>query len=51
MKKKFNQIGGSWGIIFPKAILELINVNPVKDEVDIKVVDDKLIITKYKEEN
>lgn len=50
MKKKFNQIGGSWGIIFPKAILELINVNPVLDEVDLKVVDDKIIITKFKED-
>ncbi len=50
MRKKFTQIGNSWGLIFSKTILELLNVNPVKDEVDIKVVDDKLIITKYKEE-
>lgn len=51
MKRKFNQIGGSWGVIFPKAILELLNVNPVIDELDMKVVEDKLIITKSKEEN
>lgn len=50
MRKKFTQIGNSWGLIFPKPILELLNVNPVLNEVDITVIEDKLIITKSKEE-
>lgn len=50
MHKKLRQMGCSWGLIIPKAILELINVNPVLDEVDLKVVDDKIIITKFKED-
>ena len=50
MSKKFTQIGNSWGIIFPKPILELLNINPTLHEVDLKVVDDKIIITKHKEE-
>lgn len=51
MHKKLSQIGSSWGLIMPKVILELIKVNPVKDEVEIVVVEDEIRIKKYKEEN
>lgn len=50
MHKKFTQIGNSWGLIFSKTILELLNINPVLDKAELKVVDDKIIISKYKEE-
>lgn len=48
MHKKLNQIGSSWGLIIPKALIELLKINPVIDEVEIKVVDDEIRIKKYK---
>ncbi len=48
MHKKLRQHGTSWGIIIPKAILELLNVNPVLDEVELVVENDELKIRKYK---
>ena len=51
MRKKFQQIGNSFGIIFPKAILELLNINPVLDEAEIKVVDNEIRIKKAEPEN
>lgn len=50
MHKKLRQMGSSWGFIIPKALLEIIKVNPVLDEIEVKIVDDKIIITKFKEE-
>lgn len=50
MRKKFQQIGNSFGIIFPKAILELLNINPVLDEAEIKVVDNEIRIKKAEPE-
>ncbi len=50
MHKKLSQIGSSWGIILPKVLIELIKVNPVKDEIEITVVGDEIRIKKYKEE-
>lgn len=37
MHKKLRQLGTSWGIILPKPILELLNINPVLDEVELVV--------------
>ena len=34
--KKLRNIGNSWGVIIPKAILEGLNINPVRDEVSIE---------------
>ncbi len=48
MHKKLRSLGTSWGIIIPKAILELLNVNPVLDEVELVVENDELKIRKYK---
>ena len=48
MHKKLRSLGTSWGIIIPKAILELLNVNPVLDEVEFVVENDELKIRKYK---
>ncbi len=50
MHKKLRQQGTSWGLIIPKAILELLKVNPVLDEVELIVENNELKIRKYKEE-
>ncbi len=50
MHKKLREMGNSWGFVIPKALLELMNVNPVLDEIEIKVVDKTLVLSKYKEE-
>ena len=36
MKKKFTKIGNSWSILFTKTMLELLEVNPEKDTVEIE---------------
>lgn len=48
MIRKIIQIGNSWGVIIPLAILELIKVNPVKDKVEFTVERDCIIIKKVK---
>lgn len=46
MIKKIIQIGNSWGVILPQAILSLLKINPVTDKLEFSVENDKLIITK-----
>lgn len=48
MIKKIIQIGNSWGVILPSAILSLLKVNPVKDKLEFQFEGDKLIIKKAK---
>ena len=50
MHKKLRQHCTSWGIIIPKPILELLNINPVLDEVELVVENNELKIKKYKPE-
>ena len=50
MHKKLRSLGTSWGIIIPKAILELLKINPVLDEVELIVENDELKIRKYRGE-
>ncbi|MBR6297686.1 MAG: hypothetical protein IKR34_00415 [Candidatus Gastranaerophilales bacterium] len=47
MKKKFTKIGNSWAILFTKTMLELLEVNPEKEQVEIEF--DKNVITIKKE--
>lgn len=35
--KKLRQIGNSWGIIIPKNILEMMNINPVLDYIEVEL--------------
>ncbi|MBE7713639.1 MAG: AbrB/MazE/SpoVT family DNA-binding domain-containing protein [Cyanobacteria bacterium SIG26] len=49
--KKFRNVGNSWGLIIPKAVLDMANFNPVKDEVSIEVENGKLIIKKHTNTN
>ena len=48
MHKKLRTLGTSWGLIIPKAILELLKINPVIDEVELIVENDEFRIRKYK---
>ncbi len=47
MKKKFTKIGNSWAILFTKTMLELLEVNPEQEQVEIEF--DKNVITIKKE--
>ena len=46
MLKKLTQIGCSWCVIIPKAILDLLNINPVRDKVEFDVRDKEIVIRK-----
>ena len=47
LERKFIKIGkNSWGIIFPKVILELLKINGETDCISLKVKKQKLIIEK-----
>ena len=35
IEKKLRNIGNSWGVIIPKAIIEGLGINPVLDKVEI----------------
>ena len=44
--KKLVQIGGSWGIVIPKAIIEGLGINPVLDKVELYLKDNEIRIRK-----
>lgn len=46
MEKKLRQIGASYGVIIPKAILDLLQVDPKHNLVKMQVKGEELIITK-----
>lgn len=48
--KKLREIGNSWGMVIPKAILEGLRINPVLDEVSLHIENDSIVIKKYKKE-
>ena len=37
MKKKLYRSGNAWALLIQKAILELLNINPKVDEVELEV--------------
>lgn len=43
-------MGSSWGIIIPKALIEIMKMNPVLDEIEIIVEKDEIRLRKYKGE-
>lgn len=47
MIKKLVQTGNSWGIVIPKAILDLLGINPVLDKVDFEIRDNEIVIKKH----
>lgn len=46
--KKLRQLGNSWGVVIPKAILEALNINPVIYEISISIENNSIKIDKYK---
>ncbi len=50
LKKNISKIGNSWGVIIPRAIFELVNINPIRDEVSIEVEADTIKIKKVKKD-
>ncbi len=46
IEKKFRNIGNSWGVIIPKAIIEGLGINPVLDKVEIYIKDNEIRIRK-----
>ena len=49
MHRKFITIGNSWGILFTKTMLQMLDVNPETDQVEIEF--DKKKLTMEKSEN
>ena len=47
MKKKFTQIGNSWAMLFTKTMLEMLDVNPEQEQVEIEF--DKKVLRMEKE--
>ena len=47
MKKKFIKIGNSWAMLFTKTMLQMLDVNPEKEQVEIEF--DKKVLTMQKE--
>ena len=50
IKKKLAQIGNSWGIVIPKAVLDMNDINPILDEVELYMQDNEIRIRKVKKD-
>ena len=48
MKKKFTKIGNSWAILITKTMLEMLDIKPEEDQVDIEFEKKALKIKKAK---
>lgn len=46
MKKKLSRSGSGWALFMPKTLLELIDVNPEEDMLEVKVENNVVKITK-----
>ena len=46
IEKKLVQIGGSWGVVIPKLILDGLDINPATDNVELYLKDDEVRIRK-----
>lgn len=46
MRKKLYQSGNAWGLLIQKAILQLLDINPEVDEVELEVENKVLKVKK-----
>ncbi len=46
MKKKLYQSGNAWALLIQKAILQLLDINPEEDEVELEVENKVLKVKK-----
>jgi antitoxin component of MazEF toxin-antitoxin module len=51
MKRKLSRSGSGWALFMPKTLLELIDVNPETDLLEVKVENDIVKITKAENEH
>ena len=50
MKKKLYKSGNAWALLIQKVILQLLDINPETDELEIEVENKTLKVTKAKKE-
>lgn len=50
MKKKMYRSGNAWALLIQKAILELLDIDPETDEVELEVENKVLKVKKAKKE-
>lgn len=48
MKRKLSKSGNGWSVFLPKVILELLELSPEVDEIEMEVESKVLKITKHK---
>jgi len=46
MKRKFTKIGNSWAMLFTKTMLQMLEVDPEKEQVEIEFDRKRLIMEK-----
>ena len=46
MKRKFTKIGNSWAMLFTKTMLEMLDINPEEDEVELEIENKVLKVKK-----
>ncbi len=51
IEKKLVQIGGSWGVVIPKIILDGLDINPTLDKVELLIKDNEVRIRKSAKTN
>ena len=50
MKKKLSKSGNGWSLFMPKTIIELLDINPEQDHVELEIENKVLKIKKHKTE-
>lgn len=49
MHKKLRRAGNSWALVIPLALLDLLDIDPYEDEIQVSVENDEIKLKKYKE--
>ena len=50
MKKKFTKIGNSWAMLFTKTMIEILDINPETEEIEIVFNKNTITFKKSKKE-
>ncbi len=51
MKKKLYRSGNAWALLIQKAIIELLDIDPENDEVELEIENKTLKVRRYNEKN
>lgn len=49
MKRKFSKLGNGWSIFLPKVVIELLELNPEIDQIEMNIENKVLTIKKSEE--